>query len=139
MRYLSFIFTVIYLLFAYLQLNDPDPILWVTLYLLPAFISFRAFLNQYSSETLILLTVLYSAYAINSFLQMTAFEGFSTEGQGLAMKTSNQELLREGSGLLICIVSFLTYLFYFSFKMRYSLIRSKEEITFSEDAEMQEI
>ncbi|GAA4348065.1 hypothetical protein GCM10023185_03630 [Hymenobacter saemangeumensis] len=35
-RYLFGGLSLMYLAFAYLQLNDPDPALWVTLYLVPA-------------------------------------------------------------------------------------------------------
>lgn len=116
MRYIALFFTAVYLLFAYWQFNDPDPVWWVTLYLIPAFISFRAFKNKYSPETLIILSILYLAYAINSFQQMTGYEGFFTEGGGLAMKTSNQELAREASGLLICVFNYLIYIIYFFVK-----------------------
>ena len=116
MRYLAVFFMIVFLLFAYLQLNDPDPIWWVTLYLIPAYISFWAFKGETSFETLHVLIVLYLAYAINSFLQMTCYEGFYTDGGGMEMKTTNQELAREGSGLLICISSYLIYYIYFLVK-----------------------
>ncbi|MES2592696.1 MAG: transmembrane 220 family protein [Bacteroidota bacterium] len=115
MRYISLFFFVIFLLFAYWQFNDPDPIWWVTIYLIAAFVSFRAFQNKYSPETLILLSVLYLAYASNSFLQITHYEGFFSEGGGLSMKSTNQELAREVSGLLICVFTFVIYsVYYFS-------------------------
>ena len=113
MRYVALFFVAVYLLFAYWQFNDPDPVWFVTLYLVPAFISFRAFQQHYSAETLIVLAVLYLDYAINSFMQMTAYEGYFTEGGGLAMKSLNQELAREASGLLICVGTFLIYTVYF--------------------------
>ncbi len=116
MRYIALFFLAIYLLFAYWQFNDPDPIWWVTLYLIPAFISFRVFRNKYSFETLITLSILYLAYAINSFLQITNYEGFFSEDGGLEMKTINQELAREASGLLICVFTFLVYTVYFFVK-----------------------
>jgi len=36
MRYLLFFLTATYVVFAALQLNDPDPLVWVPLYLVPA-------------------------------------------------------------------------------------------------------
>ncbi len=113
MKYFSLFFSLVFLLFAYWQLNDPDPVWWVTLYLVPAFISFRASRKKYSLEGLVLLSVLYSAYAINSYVAIGHYEGFFTEGAGLAMKTENQELARETGGLCICIATFITYAFYF--------------------------
>jgi hypothetical protein len=120
MRYFAIFFSAIYVLFAYWQINDPDPVWWVTLYLVPAFISFRAFKKKFSLEVLVILSVLYAACAVNSFQQITNAEGFFTENAGLDMKTMNQELAREASGLSICVFTYLTYSVYF-------LIKNKRE------------
>jgi hypothetical protein len=112
MRYFALVFVVIYLFFAYLQFNDPDPIWWSTLYLIPAYISYNAFKRNYNIELLIVLSCFYAAYSINSVMQMTTYEGFFTEGAGFEMKTLNQELAREASGLGICILTFIIYLVY---------------------------
>ena len=112
MRYLALAFVAIYLLFAYWQLNDPDPVWWTTLYLIPMYISLRAFQKKFNAELLITLSFLYLSYAINSWMQMTVYEGYFTEGGGLAMKTLNQELAREASGLAICVFTFVMYLVY---------------------------
>ena len=109
MRYFALFFFIVYILFAFLQLNDPDPVWWVTLYLVPASVSFSAFRNKYSFELLLILFVLYSSYAINSLLSMTAYEGFFMHGEGWTMKTNNQELVREVSGLAMCAFTFIIY------------------------------
>lgn len=113
MRYIALCFSFIYLLFAYWQINDPDPIWWIALYLISAAISFRVYKNKYSQESLIILSILYLANAINSFQQITNYEGFFTEGAGISMKTINQELAREATGLCICVFTFITYSIYF--------------------------
>lgn len=113
MRYIAISFFFIYLLFAYWQINDPDPIWWMALYLIAAAISFRVYRNKYSQESLIILAILYLANAINSFQQITDYEGFFTAGAGISMKTINQELAREATGLCICVFTFITYSIYF--------------------------
>jgi hypothetical protein len=113
MRYFALLFFVIYIFFAFLQLNDPDPVWWVTLYLIPAYVSFRTFKNKYSFELLRVLSIFYAAYAINSILYITAYEGFFLNGQGWSMKTANQELAREASGLFICVITYIIYGLYF--------------------------
>ena len=113
MRYFSLAFVFIFLLFAYWQFNDPDPIWWVALYLIPAYISFRAFQHKFNTELLIVISFFYLANALNTWQQIKRYEGFFTRGGGLAMKTMNQELAREASGLGICIFTFLAYLIYF--------------------------
>ncbi len=107
MRYIALFFAAVFLWFAYLQLNDPDPVLWVVLYLIPVYVSLMTFFRKTNRELLIVLSVLYASYAINSWLQMTQWEGFFTEGSGMEMKSVNQELAREAIGLMICVAAYL--------------------------------
>jgi hypothetical protein len=109
MKFIGLFFTLVFLLFAGWQFNDPDPVWWVSLYGVVAYVSFRFYKGQYNPELLLVLILLYLAGSINTFLQMTGFEGFFTEGEGLAMKTPNQELAREASGLGICAAVLLFY------------------------------
>ena len=123
MRYIALFLSLIFILFAYWQLNDPDPVWWITVYLVPAFVSFRAFGNKYSHELLIILSILYLAHAINSFQQIINYEGFFTEGEGLSMKTSDQEWAREAAGSCICAFTFITYTIYFFVKEKKMMLK----------------
>lgn len=109
MRYIALLFGLIFLLFAYWQFNDPDPVWWVTVYLVSAYCSYLAFQEKYNLELFGVLAVLYLAGTVNAWLQMTAWEGFFTEGEGLSMKTMNQELARESAGLGICAVAMVLF------------------------------
>lgn len=110
MRYLALLLVFVFLLFAAWQVNDPDPVLWIPLYLLPAYVAYRAFQGHFNRELLVILLLGSLAGALNTWLQMSGWEGFFSEGQGLAMKTPNQELAREGSGLAICAVAYGIFL-----------------------------
>ena len=116
MRYFALAFVFIFLWFAYLQVNDPDPVWWITVYLVPAYVSYKAFRHEYSFELLRVLIVLYSAYAVTSWMSMDHYEGFFTEGAGMEMKTVNQEYAREAAGLAICITVYLLYTVYVLFR-----------------------
>jgi len=107
MKYLALIFTIIFLLFAGLQYNDPDPMLWIPIYLIATYATFRTFQGKTNPEMLLILIVLSFAGGINSWNTMTAWEGFFTEGAGISMKSNNQELAREACGLWICTISFM--------------------------------
>ncbi len=109
MRYIALVFGLIFLLFTYWQFNDPDPVWWVTIYLVAAYASFLAFQGKYNLELFAVLAVLYLASAVNSWLQMTAWEGFVSEGTGLAMKSINQELARESVGIGICALAMVVF------------------------------
>lgn len=94
------LFTIIFTLFAYWQLNDPDPILWVPVYGSVVYVSAQAIRGKVNHELVSILFVLSLMAGIQLWSEMTAWEGFMTDG--LAMKTMNQELAREAVGLWIC-------------------------------------
>ena len=108
MKYIALIFTIIFILFAGLQYNDPDPMLWIPIYLIAAYATFRTYQGKANPEMLLVLIVLSFAGGINSWNMMTAWEGFFTEGAGMSMKSHNQELAREAFGLWIVTISFMT-------------------------------
>jgi Transmembrane family 220, helix len=107
MKYIALIFTFIFILFAGWQYNDPDPILWIPIYLIAAYATFRTYQGKANGEMLLVLIVLSFAGGMNSWQAMTAWEGFFSEGAGISMKTVNQELAREACGLWICTISFM--------------------------------
>lgn len=103
------VFTLIFILFAYWQLNDPDPILWVPVYLIPTYTAFRAISGKVNTELMVVLFILSGVAGLQTWVEMTAWEGFITDG--LSMKTMNQELAREAVGLWITTLSFATFYF----------------------------
>ncbi|MFN8356865.1 MAG: transmembrane 220 family protein [Spirosomataceae bacterium] len=107
MKYVALFFSLVFVLFAGWQYNDPDPVLWIPIYGIAAYVSWRAYQQKFNLELLAVLLVISLAGAINLWLQMTAWEGVMTDG--LAMKTPNQELARESMGLGICSAVFLVY------------------------------
>ncbi len=110
MKYIALVFTLIFLLFAGWQYNDPDPVLWIPIYLVATYCSVRAFQGKNNPELLVVVTIMSFVAGLNTWFQMTSWEGFFSEGGGLSMKTINQELAREACGLWICTFSFLLYL-----------------------------
>jgi hypothetical protein len=107
MKYIALIFTFIFILFAGWQYNDPDPILWIPIYLISAYATFRTYQEKANVEMLLVLIVISFVGGLNSWQAMTAWEGFFSEGAGISMKTMNQELAREACGLWIATVSFV--------------------------------
>lgn len=110
MKYVALVLSLVFVLFAGWQYNDPDRLLWGAIYLIAAYVSFRAFRGHYNRELLVVLLVWSAAWALSSWSQMTSYEGFFTQGQGLSMKTPNQELAREASGLGIVALAYALYL-----------------------------
>lgn len=104
---LGIFFSITFLLFTYWQFNDPDPILWMPIYGVASYVSFQAFRGHFNKELLGILFILSACAGIQLWVEMTAWEGFMTDG--LAMKTMNQELAREAVGLWIASFSFAIY------------------------------
>jgi hypothetical protein len=71
------------------------------------YVSFQAFRGFVNKELVAVLFVLSTMAGIQLWVEMTAWEGFMTDG--LAMKTMNQELAREAVGLWIASFSFAIY------------------------------
>jgi hypothetical protein len=104
---LGIIFAIIFSLFSYWQLNDPDPILWVPIYGVATYVAFQAFRGKVNQELLMVLFILSVLAGVQIWSEMTSWEGFMTDG--LAMKTTNQELAREAVGLWITSLSFISF------------------------------
>jgi hypothetical protein len=95
MKYLKYSFCVILILFAGVQYNDPDPIIWIASYLYSAILIFQNVRLKIQSTQLYLVSIVYFLWAINVFPPQ--WEGVTLDTMG--MKTINIELGRESLGL----------------------------------------
>lgn len=100
MKFLHYFFIVLFLLFAAVQYNDPDPLIWIPLYLIPAFMVFQAIKNNVSKDAFLYAGLVYLLYGIS--LYPPEWEGLTLNSAG--MKTMNIELGRETFGLIIVAV-----------------------------------
>ena len=80
----------LFLVFAYLQINDPDSLLWVIAYLIPAVLSFSV-LIYYRSKYLQYISLIYLIIAIYLYFNnsktavMHIFDETTNEALGLAL------------------------------------------------------
>jgi hypothetical protein len=106
------IWTLLFLLFAYWQLNDPDPEWWVPAYLLAAIMSGLATLGKFPVRILVVLTV---GYVIASlFFLPSDIAGWVSqewEQKDLTMKTEQMEIKREFFGLVLTAIIYATAAF----------------------------
>ena len=94
-------FGVLFVLFAILQYNDPDPEVWIPIYALAAIACFMA-LTRFGNVWFYGLLVV--GFLVAAVLQWPpVFEGFVLNEVG--MKTVNIELAREAGGLALCAVA----------------------------------
>lgn len=109
MKIFNLIFCLLFIVSAALQYNDPDPYLWIPIYLFGAYISFKAFSGIYYQKILLIFLALLLLYSINLFFDKSgvliwAFE-HNAESITSTMKASSPwiEETREFFGLLILI------------------------------------
>lgn len=95
---------ILFLLFAAVQFNDPDPLLWIAIYGIVAMISVGAFFNRYHQYTLISLIGIITVWSLillpNVFTWLTTSNLNEIAGEMMSDKPYI-EGTREFGGLLI--------------------------------------
>jgi uncharacterized membrane protein len=114
MRYLALFFAVLFVLFAAVQYNDPDPWFWIPIYLIPAIISFLVFRGTYPVAAMWIAAVLFLIGAIYWLPpNMSEWIGMEQEASSLQMGVPFIEEARESMGLLLVFVAMAAYLIAF--------------------------
>jgi hypothetical protein len=108
MKIVNIVLAVMFLAFAFLQINDPDPVLWILIYGSMAVICVLAAFRIYSQLAMIFLMVGFIAYStifIPGLREWLAQDDRSVLFDDLAkMEHPYIEESREFLGLLICIL-----------------------------------
>ncbi|HEY5367751.1 MAG TPA: transmembrane 220 family protein [Hanamia sp.] len=124
MRIFNIAFIFIFIIFAVLQYNDPDPYVWMPIYLYAAFLCYRALQHQYSKPLYIMGLVAYISYGAWLFFDKVGVLDWMQEHQSESIVQSMQatkpwiEETREFFGLVIVIVVLLINMFVGSRKMK---------------------
>lgn len=109
MKIFNIIFIVIFITFAALQYNDPDPYIWMPIYLYAALICFLALKGKYFPILYIIGFVGYIGYGLYLFFDKTGVLDWAREHHGENIVESMQaskpwiEETREFFGLVIVI------------------------------------
>lgn len=118
MKTFNLVFTVLFILFAGLQYNDPDPFLWIPIYLFAAFLCWKASRGIYHKKLLWLGLGLYGLYAVYLLLDKNGVLSWASEHAAESLVTSMKaekpwiEETREFGGLLILMAVFAVNLYY---------------------------
>ncbi len=119
MKIIHVVLALMFLSFAALQINDPDPLIWILIYLNMVVLSALAFLKRYYKPWIGITAGLYFIYAIILF--PGAMEWFHSPDRALLfddlakMQFPYIEETREFLGLVICL-SVLGFQFFVSRK-----------------------
>ena len=104
---LGVIFGILFLSFAAFQYNDPDPLIWMTIYLIAAVLSFAAGFGRVSNSVLSVACVLYIAGVIYWWPERFEGVGDSMRDAATGALLVNVEEGRESLGMAICAAAML--------------------------------
>ena len=113
MKVFNIVFIVLFVLFAALQYNDPDPYIWVPLYLFAAFLCYQALRKNRQPALFITGLCIYVTYALYLLFDKTGvlnwIQEHDAENIAQSMKATKPwiEETREFFGLLIMIAVLL--------------------------------
>lgn len=112
MKYFAYIFSILFVVFAVLQYNDPDPYLWIPIYLSAAWLSWQVSKGKYQMPLLIGFALAYLVGAFYYFPpSISTWIHAEEQAKSLQMKMPFVEEARESMGLMICFVVMLVYVF----------------------------
>ncbi len=124
MKAFNIIFCLLFISFAALQYNDPDPILWVPIYMYPAVLCWLASRNRYYMRAYLLGIIIYSVYALYKVFESNGLLDWlnlhNAENIAGTMKAEQPwiEESREFFGLAIIIAVLLVNYFYAKKRMK---------------------
>lgn len=116
MKITALILSLLFILFAGVQYNDPDSWVWALIYGNMAILCFMAFLGKFYKWWSVLSLIVYMVYffyltpAIIAFISEDFQENLRS---GMTFEKEYIERTREAGGLLICILA-LTFLHFSS-------------------------
>jgi hypothetical protein len=108
MKIVNLVLAVMFLLFAFVQINDPDPVLWILIYGALAVICILAAFRTYYKIVMIILAIALAAYSVILFPGVT--EWMAQPDRSILfddiakMQHPYVEEAREFLGLMICEV-----------------------------------
>ena len=110
MKIFNIFFCLAFILFAALQYNDPDPYLWVPIYLYTAVLCWLAAKNKFYPKAYIAGIIVYTAYAIykifdaNGLLDWITLHNAENIAETMKAEKPWVEESREFFGLLILLI-----------------------------------
>ncbi len=122
MKIFNIVFVILFVFSAGLQYNDPDPYLWIPIYLYGAVLCWLAFKNKYYPVAYLTGIFMYAVYAAILFFEKDGvldwYKNHNSENLVQTMKATKPwiEATREFLGLLILIIVLFVNYFYFKRK-----------------------
>lgn len=113
MKLFNLIFFILFLFFAALQYNDPDPYLWMPIYVYAASLCYLAYKNKWFPKAYLIGIAVYTLYAVYLFFTKDGVMDWAQKHDAESLVTTMKaekpwiEDTREFGGLLILIIVLL--------------------------------
>jgi len=122
LKVLNALFACVFVLFAYWQLNDPDAMMWVIIYLIVAAVSAYAVFRKLDRKILIFLLMFFFIYiaSYTPYIIEWVQLGMPSIAEEMQASTPYIERTREFFGLLICLVVVI-YHYFSNNKIKYDV------------------
>lgn len=113
MKIVNILLAILFTLFAYWQLNDPDALMWVIVYLAVAVVSGIAVVRKLDRRITIFLLVFFVIYALSytPYILEWILLGMPSITEEMQASTPYVERTREFFGLLICLAAIIYHYF----------------------------
>jgi hypothetical protein len=111
MRTFNLVMSLVFILFAALQYNDPDPFIWITIYLFAAFLCWKVYQGIRHRKLMLLAIAIYAVYAVYLFFDHNGVLSWANEHAAESLVHSMKaekpwiEETREFGGLAILIIT----------------------------------
>ncbi len=122
MKVLNIFFIILFLFSAAVQYNDPDPYIWMPIYLYGALLCFLALKKRYNIFLYTIGLLVYTGYAVYLFYEkngvLSWLNKHNAENILQSMKATKPwiEETREFLGLMILIIALITNMIWLSHK-----------------------
>lgn len=110
MKTFNLVFAILFVLFAALQYNDPDPYIWVPIYVVSAFVCFQNYKGKFDQFSHWIIVAFCLIYAVRLMIDPNGviawFKEHDAENLVQSMKATKPwiEQTREFGGLLIILI-----------------------------------
>lgn len=110
MKTFNLVFAILFVLFAALQYNDPDPYIWIPIYIVSAFVCFQTYKGKFDQFSHWIIVAFCLIYAVRLMIDPNGviawFKEHDAENLVQSMKATKPwiEQTREFGGLLIILI-----------------------------------
>jgi ABC-type multidrug transport system fused ATPase/permease subunit len=116
MKFFNLSLAGFFILFAVVQLNDPDPLFWTTVYGVMALVSVLAAFKKYNIWLMlaILAVLIFELFRLFPSISAWVDQGMPSIVESMKAEDPHIEFVREFLGLFICLITLLFH--YFTFR-----------------------